>query len=339
MTTAAPSPPARRLDVAAVRRALLPLDLHVYAPLTGVLADYVRHYGLDLERELPGVRHYLGWVEAYGYRLLAHVFLPEAVRGTVFLLHGYLDHSGLYRHLIRDCLQRRHAVFIFDLPGHGLSDGARVDIPDFDHYQQVLDALLARFGPDLPAPFYAVGQSTGAAILMEHLLSRNAQGRPPAFRKVLLLAPLVRPVQWAKIRFGWWLLHHFKKGVPRVFRRNSSDEAFLRFIAEHDPLQDVLVPMGWVGALKRWVERIHGLPRCDHPVLLVQGGRDETVAWRYNTDFVRRRFRVEHEVLVPEASHQLANERDDLRAPVHEALARLLEDAPAAGPRAAPARP
>ncbi|MDF2446625.1 MAG: alpha/beta hydrolase [Moraxellaceae bacterium] len=326
MITAALVPPQQSLDADAVRRALLRLDLGVYAPLSGVLADYVRFYGLDLENTVPGVRHYLGWVEAYGYRIVAHVFRPARLQGTVFILHGYLDHSALYRHLIADCLRRGHAVFIFDLPGHGLSSGERVDIPDFDHYQHVLADILRQYGGTLPKPFYGIGQSTGAAILMDHVLSAAAAQKKPAFQKVLLLAPLVRPVQWAKIRFGWWLIHHFKRGVPRVFRRNTSDEAFLRFVAETDPLQDVLVPMGWVGALKRWVRHLHALPRTDFPVLLVQGGRDETVEWRYNNRFVRERFRIEHEHLEPEASHQLANERDDLRAPVHAALGRMLGD-------------
>lgn len=318
-----PAAPAR-LDLEAVQRALKRLDLDVYAPLSGVLADYVRFYGLDLEAAMPGVRHYLGWVEAYGYRVVAHAYLPPAARGTVFILHGYLDHSGLYRHLVADCLRQGHAVFIFDLPGHGLSSGERIDIADFAHYQEVLAEILAAYGAQLPQPFHAVGQSTGAAILMDHILSHCSRKSPPAFRKVLLLAPLVRPAQWAKIRFGWWLIHHFQKNVPRVFRRNTSDEAFLRFVAETDPLQHDLVPMGWVGALRQWVGRMHALPPCDYPVLLVQGGRDETVEWRYNNEFVRRNFRVEHDHFEPEASHQLANERDDLRAPVHAAIARML---------------
>ena len=323
MTTALPAG-APRLDLQAVQRALKRLDLDVYAPIGGVLADYVRFYNLALEDEFPGLRHYLGWVDSYGYRVVAHVFMPAQVRGTVFLLHGYLDHSGLYGHLIRDCVAQGQAVFIFDLPGHGLSSGNRIDIDDFSHYQEVLAEILGAYGPYLPRPFYGIGQSTGAAILMDHVLTRCAAQQVPAFRKVLLLAPLVRPVQWAKIRFGWWLIHRFQKGVPRVFRRNSSDEAFLRFVAETDPLQERLVPMGWVGALRQWVLRMQALPASTYPVLLVQGGRDETVEWRYNNDFVRSRFQVEHEHLEPEASHQLANERDDLRAPVHAALARML---------------
>lgn len=312
------------LDVDAVQRALLRLDLAVFSPLQGAVADYVRYYGIDLEHMVPGVRHYSGWFEAYGYRIVAHAYMPEAVRGTVFFLHGYLDHSGLYRHLMRDCLERGYAVFIYDQPGHGLSSGARVDIPDFSHYQYVLSDVIERFGSDLPKPFYAVGLSMGGAIVMDHVLSAEAQGRQPAFAKVLLLAPLLRPAQWTQIRFGWWLVRHFRPTVPRVFRNNSSDADYLEFVREHDPLQARHVPMRWVGALRRWVHYMMRLPPGRTPALLVQGGRDETIAWAFNNEFVRRHFPVLHEAQVEAASHQLPNESDELRAPVHAALARML---------------
>ena len=312
------------LDIEAVRKSLPRLDLSVYAPLRGPAAAYASFYGIDMEASLPGVRHHLGWVEAHGYRIVVNVFLPADPRGTVFILHGYLDHAGLYRHLIRDCLERHHAVFIFDLPGHGLSGGARADIPDFSHYQHVLEDILEKFGPDLPRPFHAVGQSTGGAILMDHILTATAQGTEPAFSRVLLLAPLLRPAQWLQIRFGYWLMRHVRQSVPRVFRRNSSDMDFLHFLIVDDPLQDRVVPMGWIGALKRWVEYMMQMPKSDFPVLLVQGRRDETVDWRFNNHYVRQHFRVMHEALLAEASHQLANEREDLRAPVHDALRRML---------------
>jgi len=307
-----------------LRQALLRLDLGIYAPLRAPLSDYCRFYGIDFERGQPELRHYCGWFDAADYRLEAHVFLPKAARGTVFILHGYLDHSGLYGHMIRHCLKAGYAVFIYDLPGHGLSTGARADIPDFQQYQAVLDEALALYGQQLPKPFVALGQSTGCAILMDHVLSARAAGRQPAFRQMLLLAPLVRPAQWLQIRFGYWLMRLLKPSVPRVFRSNSSDPEFLRFLREDDPLQDRWVPLGWVGALKRWVGHMQRLPGCDFPVLLVQGHRDETVDWRYNVAYVQKHFQVQRLFEVAAASHQLANERDDLRAPVHEALDLLL---------------
>ncbi len=311
-------------DPSAVRRELLHLDLAVYAPLKGALAEFVRYYGIDMEAQVAGVRHYAGWFEMPGYQIAAHVFMPTDAQGTAFILHGYLDHAGLYHHLIRDCLQRGYAVVVPDLPGHGLSSGERIDIPDFDDYQMMLEALVRQYGEELPGPWFGLGQSTGGGILMDHVLTAHAEGRKPFFSSVLLLAPLLRPVQWKQIRFGYWWMRHFRTGVPRVFRTNSSDKAFLAFVRDADPLQELWVPVGWIGALRRWVLRMLDLPSCDFPVLLVQGMQDETVEWRGNNSFVRTRFKVMHEAILPEASHQLANERDDLRQPVHQAIARML---------------
>lgn len=312
------------LDIGAIRRELLHLDLAVYVPIRGAMAEFVRHYGIDMESQVTGVRHYVGRFESPGYHIAAHVFMPLQPRGTVFILHGYLDHAGLYRHVIRDCLQRGFAVFLPDLPGHGLSTGERIDIPDFDDYQMMLDAAFSQYGEDLPGPWFGIGQSTGGAILMDHVLSACAQERKPAFRSVLLLAPLLRPAQWQQIRFGFWLMRHFRAAMPRIFRNNSSDAGFLRFVREEDPLQERWVPMSWIGALRKWVLRMQTLPPCDFPVLLVQGMRDETIEWRGNNAFVRSHFHVVRETILPEASHQLANEREDLRAPVHAAIAELL---------------
>src|SRR5690554_3196382 len=130
------------------------------------------------------------YFESLGYRVAMHVYTPEQARGTVLVLHGYFDHAGLYGHLIRDLLQQGLAVVIYDLPGHGISSGDPVSIRKFEDYQQVLDSCVETCRNHLPRPWYAVGQSTGAAVLLDHLLSRrNPQ---ELFRHWVLLAPLVQ---------------------------------------------------------------------------------------------------------------------------------------------------
>jgi lysophospholipase len=306
-----------------LQQALLHLDLAVFSPLKGVLAEYVQFYDIDFEKKIPQVRHYCGWYEASGYRIAGHIFLPESPKGTVFILHGYLDHSGLYRHMINECLQQQFAVFIYDQPGHGLSSGASADISSFEDYQHVLQETLLQFGTELPSPFYAVGLSMGGGITMDFLLSACAKQEKPIFQKALLLAPLIHPAQWWQIRFGYHLIRVFKKNVPRVFRQNSSDQSYLAFV-RNDPLQARNVPFGWIGALREWEKKMRAFTPCHVPILLVQGDADETVSWRYNNCYVREHFQMEYDVLIPNASHQLVNERDDLRQPVHTALRAML---------------
>ncbi|MCX7787732.1 MAG: alpha/beta hydrolase, partial [Spirochaetes bacterium] len=60
------------------------------------------------------------------------------VRGTVFLVHGYLDHSGSWSPVIKKILSERFVVVALDLPGHGVSGGIRGDIEDFSQYGEAV---------------------------------------------------------------------------------------------------------------------------------------------------------------------------------------------------------
>lgn len=313
-----------QFDPEKVKRSLWRLDLGVFAPLRAPITDYTAFYGLNIEDELPTLRHYFGYFESLNFHIAAHAFVPENALGTVFILHGYLDHAGLYSHVIKHCVKRGFAVFIYDLPGHGLSSGLSATIDDFEHYQDVLVDALNEFGAQLPKPFYAIGQSTGAGILMDYTLSTKEVGAKPAFNGLLLLAPLVRPAEWRSIRFGYWLVHRVKPTVPRVFRNNSNNPEFLNFLKEKDPLQTRAIPMQWVGAMRKWSLGMLENAPCDFPVILVQGALDETVDWRFNNAYVKSHFTVRHYVQIPQASHHLANEREDLRKPMLEAIDKLL---------------
>ena len=122
--------------------------------------DYFVHYGLDGD----GCRaeHRFGSFESGGYTLAAHLYRPEAYTATVVLLHGYLNHTGQFRHLIRFLLENGFAVAVYDLPGHGLSSGERAVIQSFDEYVRTTQDLMTVVKPYLTGPFYAVGFSTGA---------------------------------------------------------------------------------------------------------------------------------------------------------------------------------
>lgn len=307
------------------RAALARFDLNVRAPLRGVLQDYAAHYGLDRIVQVTGATHFVGKLEAYGYDIATHVFLPQGkAKGTLLVLHGYFDHVGLFTHLIQRGLERGYAVVAYDLPGHGLSTGAPCDIEDFAHYQEVLRDVLAHLQPELPAPWVAVGQSTGGAIVLDHVLSTLNQGEEPAFERVQLWAPLVRPAQWRKINFGYRLLHHFRRQIPRHYRRSSSDAEFLDFLWNHDPLQHRFIPLRWLGSMIRWEARMQTMPSALFTLSVVQGDQDETVDWRFNVNYVGERTLVEAYIEVPNASHHLANERNDLREQCLRALDRYL---------------
>ncbi|MDR6165162.1 pimeloyl-ACP methyl ester carboxylesterase [Pseudomonas fluorescens] len=141
-----------------LRASLKPLA--EWQPLSDEAKAYQRFYKTDFaERD---VWRGMGRFEVDGYELVSHCWWPEKVKATLFLLHGYYDHIGLYRHVIEWALDQDFAVIACDLPGHGLSSGPRASIRDFAEYQHMLQALFAEATSiALPQPWHLCGQSTG----------------------------------------------------------------------------------------------------------------------------------------------------------------------------------
>jgi alpha-beta hydrolase superfamily lysophospholipase len=272
---------------------------------------YRNFYGLDLGGRHGGLDHRLGSFAAAGYQIAVQLWAPAEPRGTLLLLHGYYDHMGLYRHVIDWALALGLAVLACDLPGHGLSSGARASIDDFAEYQQVLAGLFEQAAElDLPQPWHLCGQSTGGAILLDYLLT---DGKRPELGQSILLAPLVRPRAWAWSKLSYRLLRPFVREIPRRFSENSSDAEFIDFVHNLDPLQPRNLPTAWVGALAQWVPRIEAAARSAHSPLIVQGEADMTVDWRHNLEVLQDKFRQPQILRLSEARHHLANESEALR--------------------------
>lgn len=276
-------------------------------PLSTEACAYQRFYQLDLP-----VHSWLGRFRAVGFDIVAQVWTPPQPVATLFLVHGFYDHMGLYRHALQWALSQGFAVISCDLPGHGLSSGERASIADFRDYQTVLDALFAEAaGLQLPKPWHLLGQSTGGAIIVDHLLHRGAQS--PAQGQVMLMAPLVRPWAWGWSKLSYRLLNPFVNGIARRFSENTNDPAFMPFLVA-DPLQPRRLPTAWVGALVQWVRRIERAPGSMREVLIVQGENDTTVDWRYNLSVLRTKFASVQVLQVPGARHHLVNELPEIRA-------------------------
>ena len=109
--------------------------------------EYLDYYGINLSQTLAiNVDHHLGEMHLGGYNIAVQYFAVKDVeaKGSVLLLHGYMDHVGLYRHLLKSLLENGFNVLAYDLPGHGLSSGEPAGIADFQDYQKIMQALLAQ---------------------------------------------------------------------------------------------------------------------------------------------------------------------------------------------------
>lgn len=312
---------ARRLQ-----DSLVALDFKEPVSDDELILAYLRHYGLESFQAPRPLTHYFGSFTSGRFRLAGHYFAvpPEACSGTVVIVHGYYDHTGLFGHSIELCLSLGYSVLIFDLPGHGLSSGDPASISSFDHYSQALvDCLQLARHAGVAGPWSILGQSTGAAAIINCLL--DPQRYPlPDLQKILLLAPLLQPVNWTSGLVKYWLMRLFVKRVKRDFARNSHDDKFLHFVAEQDPLQARYLMVDWVQSLKSYLEKFNEAPRSQQPLHIIQGTEDTTVDWRYNLPQLVDKFPAAETALIEGARHHLVNESEQYRRQVFATVEQIL---------------
>jgi lysophospholipase len=284
-----------------------------------VVIRYFKYYGLDFDAD--DVEHIFGTIESDGTKLACHIYKPVEYKATVVLMHGYFDHCGQLNLLIEYLLEEGYAVAAFDLPGHGLSGGKQGEIEDFDQYSRALIDFTDTVKGQLNEPYYFIGHSTGAAAMVDFLLT----GGEAMFDKIILTAPLVHCSGWEQSKISYNEKIQFVKNVPRKFRRNSSNAAFLDFVKNRDPLQARKIPLKWVRAMHKWNDKISDLPTCDRPVKIIQGTSDETIDWQYNIRFLKGKFSNAQVSIIENAKHELYNETEGFRNEVFSQISDYLE--------------
>lgn len=306
-------------DPGQLRGQLPPFDIRQGIP-AGLpeLAAYRRFYGLSLP---AAQRHSVGTFVSAGETLVAQLFEPADAVATAVVCHGYFDHVGLYGHLIEYLLERRLRVLSFDQPGHGLSTGPRAVIDSFDRYVTALEDLLALAGPALPEdqPWHLLGQSMGGAVSMQHLVGR-ATDAAPAFREVVLFAPLLRPYRWPVNRLVYQAARRFIDSRPRVITENAENPEFLSLM-RRDPLQPDVLPVAWVTAMVDWMRAFREHSSLPVHPKVIQGDADRTVDAAFGLRQIRARSEPEV-LLLPGGRHHLVNESDERR----EQMWRWLDD-------------
>ena len=295
---------------------------------------YKQYYGLnfsELDLELKSAKSTSGTFSSGTYELVCQHFLPstQPPRKTAFLLHGYFDHAGLYRHLIEHLLNRDIAVIIFDLPGHGLSSGVTASISSFHEYSAAfVECLTLAKQQQVASPWIAIGQSTGSAIIMDALLEKRLEtgaAKDFTLQDFILLGPLLRPRQWLRSKILFSLSRLFVAATPRKFNKNSHDAEFLEFLKSKDELQSRILPRDWVLAMMDYINRFEASPRHEQSLQIIQGRGDGTVEWEKNIPKILEKFPSSKVHWVDEAGHHLVNESVSYREQVFALIDQISE--------------
>ena len=229
-----------------------------------------------------------------------HIFRPHLLtrrKGTIFFLHGYLEHSALQVRPIEEFVKRGWVVVGIDLPGHGLSTGTRADIDDFSSYLAAFEAAMAH--QPWQKPWRAIGHSTGGATILMAL-----QNPARNFDLVVLEAPLIRTFMWTP---SLWLKNIVEDWIVTVPRRPGSapDGDVFQQLLEDDPFYISEVPLHWVDAVEAYYRSTSDWLPVKGRALILQGKKDTVVDVAYNLPFLQKLLPDADIVEIAEGRHHL----------------------------------
>jgi len=242
---------------------------------------------------------------------------PEgAPVGSVFLTHGYAEHSGRYRQVIDALVARGLVVASYDLRGHGHSEGPRGYVERFEEYLRDARALLGHLRAD--AAFTAggkpvlLGHSLGGLItfLLSLEMSDEARGvilSSPFFGLALKVAAPKRAAAVLLSR----LVPRF--GLPSELRgKDLTHDSRLAQAYDSDPLLVKSVPSRWfteaLQAQKLAFDRASSLKL---PLLLLHGGADKVASADASRELFARVTDPRKELRVlDDQYHEIFNELD-----------------------------
>lgn len=267
----------------------------------------------------------LGSISSGDYRLACMRWSRSDAHADVLVAHGLFDHVGLYLPLIKSLLQNGVNVIAFDLPEHGLSSGDFGEISSFDTYSRAFEDVLTYFELSRSRPLVALGQSTGAAVILNYILGCQKRRKEHLISKLVMFAPLLRVRAWKRINLSYFMFRAFLRQVPRDFSTNSHDDEFCRFLKHQDPLQPREISVSWVKAMLDWANHFKELGVENVPGLLLQGTEDQTVDGAFNLPHIMEKFPCLSICEIEGAYHHLVREAEPWQAQVFEELSKVLE--------------
>lgn len=262
---------------------------------------------------------------------------PGKSAGTVVVCQGRAEFVEKYFETAGDLLQRTLTVVAFDWRGQGLS-GRELDnsrkghIDDFALYERDLESILEQvLMPFCPEPWFALGHSTGAAILL-----RQARGGRSPFERLVLTAPLIDIYGLrfpALARFSAKMLDLAGFGSAFIpgggatalltkpfadnvltfdsgrYERNNNIVAAAPHVAIGDPT------IGWVDAAFAQIDEF-GDPEYPRRVLtptLVFAADNDRIVDGAAVERFSTRLKAGRLVTLPSSRHEILAERDDVR--------------------------
>jgi lysophospholipase len=279
---------------------------------------------------------------------------PPGRKGTVCIFQGRAEFIEKYFEVARDLRSRGFAVVAFDWRGQGLSgrmlsDPRKGHVRSFEEYEidletVVKDVLL----PDCPPPYYGLGHSMGASILL------RVANRHRWFDRIVLSTPMfaLPHAPWGALRRPIvQTLRLMGMGSAYIPGGSATVVATQPFVGNNvttDPVRhartaaviDAEPAVGLGSPTNAWAASAFNImaeftepgyaARLRQPVVMVAAGRDEIVSTSAIEDFSMR-MRAGSHLIIAGARHELLMEQDRFRGQFWAAFDAFVPGTPSFG--------
>ncbi len=245
-----------------------------------------------------------------GLQLYCQRHVVDDAKATMVVVHGLGEHSGRYGNIINFFTSKGYNVFLYDLRGHGKSDGQRGHVYNFDHYVEDTKIFVENAAQRSNLPIVLLGHSMGGLIVLrfgekyQDLIKLLAASGPGL--KIAVEVP-----KW-KEAVGKFVSNI----LPTLSMTNEIDPSLISHdpevvkAYENDPLVTRKVSARWFTEfLRSQKEAFEEAHKLQLPLFLQQGGDDQIVSPEGAKEFYERAGSKDKTLKIYEGMyHEIYNE-------------------------------
>lgn len=239
-----------------------------------------------------------------GTFLFCQSFFVEKPVGALLVVHGLGEHSGRYEELVSHAHKLRLNVHLFDLRGHGRSQGIRGHFLDINEHHLDMDswleALVSAGELDANKPCFLLGHSLGGLIALTFVPRYIKKPLYPEISGLILSSPAIG-VKWNPLRLlesrlakqlpSFLQSVHVPNGIPATHLTHDKEEMEKY---DSDPLVHKWITPGAFLAMERAFASLPKILRnLSLPTLFLLSGKDKVVDTSASESFVNK-LRIAH---------------------------------------------
>jgi len=232
-----------------------------------------------------------GWKTGDGLQLYAQGWQPETeIKAAVCLVHGLGEHSGRYAHLAAFLSQAGYALLVFDLRGHGKSQGQRGYASSFGVLLDDISHLLEEAAKRHPGrPRFLYGHSLGGSLVLDYALRRRPQlagviATGPGLRTAF--EPLAWKVTLGKIMYRLWPALSMSNELDR--QGLSRDPKVVRAYNSDPLVHDRVTARLGIDLLQSGLWAMEHAAEFPLPLLLMHGAADRITSAQASREFAAK---------------------------------------------------